>query len=39
MKKIYENIELEVIFFKEDIVTLSDNSKDDFESDPFNDEW
>ncbi len=35
MKKIYEKIELDLIFFKEDIVTLSDNGKDDVEEDIF----
>ncbi len=39
MKKIYENIELEVIFFKEDIVTLSLNEKDDVGDDPFENDW
>lgn len=36
MKKIYENIEFEIILMeKEDIVTLSDNAKDDVENDIF----
>ena len=35
MKKIYERIELDLIFFKEDIVTLSDNAKDDVGDDIF----
>ena len=39
MKKIYEGIDLDLIFFKEDIVTLSDNEKDGVGDDPFNDEW
>ena len=39
MKKIYENVQLEIIFLKEDIVTLSPNQKDDVEDDPFNDIW
>lgn len=39
MKKIYEKIELDLIFFKEDIVTLSLNGKDDDGDDPFEDEW
>lgn len=36
MKKIYENIEFEIILMeKEDIVTLSDNAKDDVGDDIF----
>ena len=36
MKKIYQGLEIELIFFKEDIVTLS---KDNVGNDPFEDEW
>ena len=36
MKKIYENIEFEIILMeKEDIVTISDNARDDVENDIF----
>ena len=36
MKKIYENIKFEIILMeKEDIVTISDNAKDDVENDRF----
>ena len=36
MKKIYENIKFEIILMeKEDIVTISDNAKDDVENDIF----
>ena len=36
MKKIYENIEIEIILMeKEDIVTISDNARDDVGNDIF----
>ena len=35
MKKIYEGFDLELIFFAEDIVTTSNNGKDDLGDDIF----
>ena len=35
MKKIYEKIEVELIYLTEDIVTTSDNEKDDIGDDIF----
>ena len=35
MKKIYEKIEVELIYLTEDIVTASDNEKDDLGGDIF----
>ena len=35
MKKTYQEIEMELLLFTEDIVTLSDNQKDDVVEDIF----
>jgi hypothetical protein len=35
MKKIYEEMKIELLIFSADIVTLSDNGKDDVEDDIF----
>ena len=35
MKKIYQELEMELLLFIEDIVTLSDNQKDDVADDIF----
>lgn len=35
MKKIYQNIEIEILLFEADIVTLSENAKDGLGEDIF----
>lgn len=35
MKKEYQQLEVQLLLFGADIVTLSDNAKDDFEDDIF----
>lgn len=36
MKKLYQDLEVQLLLFEEDIVTLSDNQKDDVDDDIFN---
>ena len=36
MKKLYQDLEVQLLLFEEDIVTLSDNQKDDADDDIFN---
>ena len=35
MKKLYQDLEVQLLLFEEDIVTLSDNQKDDADEDIF----
>lgn len=35
MRKIYQDLEMELLFFEADIVTLSENEKDDLGDDIF----
>lgn len=36
MKKLYQDLEVQLLLFEGDIVTLSDNQKDDVDDDIFN---